>query len=83
MYKDKCKIIKPCKKYNLIYNHHMFFFQSKDKLIASLRSGSGSSAEHTVSSLELDEAQQERDMLRTELQQTRGTVETLRTDLQV
>ncbi|KAJ8308640.1 hypothetical protein KUTeg_013514 [Tegillarca granosa] len=57
--------------------------QSKERLIASLREGSGSSTDTAgVSNLEFDSVKQERDMLREELQQSKMSVENLRVDLQ-
>ena len=61
------------------------YFQSKDKLIASLKEGTvgGSSPDTQVSSAELEECRQERDMFREELNQQRMTVESLRSEIQV
>ncbi|OWF43826.1 golgin subfamily A member 5-like isoform X2 [Mizuhopecten yessoensis] len=57
--------------------------QSKERLIASLREGSGAAGEMAgVSSLEYDSIKQERDMFRDELQQSRMTVDSLRVELQ-
>lgn len=57
--------------------------QSKERLIASLREGSGAAGEMAgVSSLEYDSVKQERDMFRDELQQSRMTVDSLRVELQ-
>lgn len=58
--------------------------QSKERLIASLREGSGASGEAVgVSSLEYDAVKQERDMFREELQQNKMSMENLRIELQV
>ena len=64
---------------------HLYILQSKDKLIASLKEGSigDSAGEAHVSSAELEECRQERDMYRDELNQHRMTVESLRTEIQV
>ena len=43
----------------------------------------GDTAEHQVSSAELEECRQEKDMYRDELNQQRMTVESLRTEIQV
>ncbi|XP_064601011.1 golgin subfamily A member 5-like [Liolophura sinensis] len=57
--------------------------QSKERLIASLREGSGASGEAVgVSSLEYDAVKQERDMFREELQQNKMSMENLRIELQ-
>lgn len=57
--------------------------QSKERLIASLREGSGAAGEMAgVSSLEYDSVKQERDMFRDELQHSRMTVDSLRVELQ-
>ena len=59
-------------------------FQSKERLIASLREGSGASGESVgVSSLEYDSVKQERDMFKEELQQSKMTSENLRVELLV
>ncbi|XP_061173626.1 golgin subfamily A member 5-like isoform X2 [Saccostrea echinata] len=56
--------------------------QSKERLIASLREGSGASGESMgVSNLEYDSVKQERDMFKEELQQYKMTVENLRMEL--
>ncbi|XP_059159175.1 golgin subfamily A member 5-like [Physella acuta] len=58
--------------------------QSKEKLIASLRDGSSSPLGDGggVSTLEYESLRQERDMLREELQQTKLTIDNLRSELQ-
>ncbi|XP_071159170.1 golgin subfamily A member 5-like [Mytilus edulis] len=57
--------------------------QSKERLIASLREGSGASGESVgVSNLEYDSVKQERDMFREELQHSRMTAENLGLELQ-
>ncbi len=63
----------------------VFVFQSKDKLISSLKEGSSgdSSSDSHISFAELEECRQERDMYREELNQQRMTVESLRTEIQV
>lgn len=63
----------------------VMWLQSKDKLIASLKDGDGNfgAMEAGLSAVELEETKQERDLLREELQQSRMTVENLRTELQV
>lgn len=56
--------------------------QSKERLIASLREGSGASGESVgVSNLEYDSVKQERDMFREELQQYKMTIENMRMEL--
>lgn len=56
--------------------------QSKERLIASLREGSGASGESMgVSNLEYDSVKQERDMFREELQQYKMTIENMRMEL--
>ncbi|XP_052270868.1 golgin subfamily A member 5-like isoform X2 [Dreissena polymorpha] len=56
--------------------------QSKERLIATLREGSGASGEASgVSSLEYDTVKQERDMFKEEIQQSRMTIENLRVEL--
>ncbi|XP_022330942.2 golgin subfamily A member 5-like [Crassostrea virginica] len=56
--------------------------QSKERLIASLREGSGASGESVgVSSLEYDSVKQERDMFKEELQQHKMTVENMRMEM--
>ncbi|XP_067682461.1 golgin subfamily A member 5-like isoform X2 [Haliotis asinina] len=56
--------------------------QSKERLIASLREGSGVSGEVAgVSSLEYESLKQEKDMLKDELQQTKMVSENLRAEL--
>lgn len=61
-----------------------FLSQSKERLIASLREGSGASGEAAgVSSLEYDTVKQERDMFKEEIQQARMTIENLRVELAV
>jgi len=62
----------------------MFFSQSKERLIASLREGSGASGEAAgVSHLEYDTVKQERDMFKDEVQQSRMTIDNLRVELVV
>lgn len=57
--------------------------QSKERLIASLREGSGvSGITEGVSSLEYDSMKQERDMMREELQQSKMTLDHLRMEIQ-
>ncbi|XP_071784235.1 golgin subfamily A member 5-like [Asterias amurensis] len=56
--------------------------QSKDKLIASLKEGSGSSEGSIASSVELEELRNERDGMREELQIAGGRIQQLRTELQ-
>ncbi|XP_063426720.1 golgin subfamily A member 5-like [Mytilus trossulus] len=57
--------------------------QSKERLIASLREGSGASGESVgVSNLEYDSVKQERDMFREELQHSKMTAENLGLELQ-
>lgn len=57
--------------------------QSKERLITSLRDGSEASGSvEGVSSLEFESLQQERDMLREELQKSRMTADNMRTELQ-
>lgn len=61
-----------------------FVSQSKERLIASLREGSGvSGITEGVSSLEYDSMKQERDMMREELQQSKMTLDHLRMEIQV
>lgn len=56
--------------------------QSKERLIASLREGSGASGDAAgVSNLEYDTVKQERDMFKEEIQQCRMTTENLRVEL--
>ncbi len=60
--------------------------QSKERLIASLKEGTvgdGGSSEQIVSSAELEQCKQERDMYKEEVHQNRMTLETLRTEIQV
>ena len=60
------------------------FLQSKERLIASLREGSGASGESAgVSNLEYDSVKQERDMFREDLQHSKLTADNLRIELQV
>ncbi|KAL8590077.1 hypothetical protein ACOMHN_034308 [Nucella lapillus] len=58
--------------------------QSKERLITSLRDGSEASGslEGGISSLEYESLQQERDMLREELQKSRMAADSMRTELQ-
>ena len=63
---------------------NLTFIQSKERLIASLREGSGASGESAgVSNLEYDSVKQERDMFREELQQSKMTADNLKVELQV
>ena len=58
--------------------------QSKERLISSLRDGTGATGSaEGVSSLEYDSVRQERDMLREELQKSKMTADNLRVELQV
>lgn len=62
----------------------VFFPQSKERLISSLRDGTGATGSADgVSSLEYDSVRQERDMLREELQKSKMTADNLRMELQV
>lgn len=57
--------------------------QSKERLIVSLREGSGASGSgEGVSSLEYESVRQERDMMREDTQQGKMTIENLRMELQ-
>ncbi|XP_069772322.1 golgin subfamily A member 5 [Narcine bancroftii] len=58
--------------------------QSKEKLINSLKEGSGIEGieSHTVSIMEMEELRHERDMQREEIQKLLGQIQTLRTELQ-
>ncbi|XP_013406597.1 golgin subfamily A member 5 isoform X2 [Lingula anatina] len=56
--------------------------QSKDRLIATLKEGSGMADADAVSSVETEELKQERDILKEELQQSKMTVDNLRAELQ-
>ena len=61
-----------------------FNFQSKERLIASLREGSGASGDAAgVSNLEYDTVKQERDMFKEEIQQSRMSIDNLRVELSV
>lgn len=63
---------------------HFEIMQSKERLIASLREGSGASGESMgVSNLEYDSVKQERDMFREELQQYKMTIDNMRMELLV
>lgn len=67
----------------MICKSFIFFnWQAKEKLIASLRQGSDSSSDNVSPTLlsELEEAKQERDLLRDELQQNKYKMEQLRTE---
>ena len=62
------------------------FFQSKDKLINSLKEGSSGSTSDGVSSIiamEVEELKHERDLLREDVQQSNAKLEQLKTELQV
>lgn len=62
----------------------LYIIQSKERLIVSLREGSGSVGEAGgVSTLEFDTVKQERDMLKEEIQQSRMTIDNLRVELAV
>ena len=64
--------------------NYYFLFQSKDKLISSLKEGGGFEGDDTgVSFAELEELKHERDMLKEELKQSKLYVQQLRADLQV
>lgn len=54
--------------------------QSKERLIESLKSGSG--GESDIAASEISELKEEKEFLREELQQSRAAVETLRTEIQ-
>ncbi|XP_072130914.1 golgin subfamily A member 5 [Mobula birostris] len=58
--------------------------QSKEKLINSLKEGSGIEGieSHAISTLELEEVRHERDMQREEIQRLLGQIQSLRTELQ-
>ena len=65
---------------------NILFWQSKDKLINSLKEGSAGTSEAGTSNLvamEVEELKGERDMLREEVQQSNAKIEQLRTELQV
>lgn len=66
------------KRHFLLHSHS----QAKEKLIATLRQGSDSSSDNVSPTLlsELEEAKQERDLLRDELQQNKYKMEQLRTE---
>ena len=71
-------------KFNIISKWFYVFIQSKERLIASLREGSGASGESAgVSNLEYDSVKQERDMFREDLQHSKLTADNLRIELQV
>ena len=59
--------------------------QSKDRLIGSLKAGAGGDGEPSsaITTAELEEVRQEREMLREELAQSRMTIENLRAEMQV
>ena len=58
-----------------------FYFQSKDKLISSLKEGSVGGSDAAIWSAELEELRGERDLLREELQQAQMTLDNMRTEL--
>ena len=61
------------------------FFQSKEKLISSLKEGSGLEAldGSGATALELEELRHEKELQRDEIQKLQGQVHTLRAELQV
>lgn len=61
------------------------FPQSKEKLINSLKEGSGFEGieSNAISIMEQEELRHERDMQREEIQKLLGQIQTLRTELQV
>lgn len=67
-----------------MFNWNNFFYpvKSKDRLIASLKEGSGS-GEMMVHATELDSMRQERDIMREELQNSQMALENLRSELSV
>lgn len=60
-------------------------FQSKEKLINSLKEGSGIEGldSNTASTMELEELRHERDTQREEIQKLMGQIQQMRTELQV
>lgn len=66
-----------------VFNWNNFYHvKSKDRLIASLKEGSGS-GETMVHATELDSMRQERDIMREELQNSQMALENLRSELSV
>lgn len=68
-----------------INNILAYFFQSKEKLINSLKEGSGIEGldSNTASTVELEELRHERDTQREEIQKLMGQIQQMRTELQV
>lgn len=69
----------------LKHNSLFSFFKSKEKLINSLKEGSGFEGvdSSTASSMELEELRHEKDMQREEIQRLMGQIQQLRSELQV
>ena len=64
---------------------YLVSFQSKERLIASLKEGSGAAGENdtSVMSIELEEMKNERDHLKDEVQHSKMAIDNLRAELQV